>query len=57
MACVTAKPKPEFLPVYVVWTWEIGDEIMVLLAGGDKSTQDRDIKQAIDLANTLRGTA
>jgi putative addiction module killer protein len=30
-----------------------GQEIVVLLAGGDKRTQDRDIKKAIQLADDL----
>ena len=30
-----------------------GRELVILLAGGDKRTQDRDIKAAIELARTL----
>ena len=40
-------------PGYRVYYTESGDELIVLLAGGDKSTQQRDIKAAIALAKNL----
>ena len=40
-------------PGYRVYYTERGSELIVLLAGGDKSTQQRDIKAAIALARNL----
>lgn len=40
-------------PGYRVYYTERGGEIIVLLAGGDKSTQQQDIKAAIALAKNL----
>lgn len=40
-------------PGYRVYYTERGDELIVLLAGGDKSTQRQDIKTAIALARNL----
>lgn len=40
-------------PGYRVYYTERGDELIILLAGGDKSTQRQDIKMAIDLAKAL----
>ncbi|MEB3165914.1 MAG: type II toxin-antitoxin system RelE/ParE family toxin [Cyanobacteriota bacterium] len=44
-------------PGYRVYFTMQGDRIVVLLAGGDKSTQDRDIKQAKALARNLSLTS
>ena len=40
-------------PGYRVYYTERGGELIVLLAGGDKSTQQQDIKVAIALAKNL----
>ena len=45
--------KIDFGPGYRVYYAERGGELIVLLAGGDKSTQQRDIKAAIALARNL----
>lgn len=41
-------------PGYRVYFVQRGDVLIVLLAGGDKSTQDKDIKQAKTLARDLK---
>jgi putative addiction module killer protein len=38
---------------YRVYFNQRGDTLIVLLAGGDKRTQDRDIKTALDLSQNL----
>ena len=43
----------EYGPGYRVYFVRHGHAIEVLLAGGDKSTQDKDIKKALDLAREL----
>ena len=40
-------------PGYRVYYTERGGELVVLLAGGDKSSQQRDIATAIELAENL----
>lgn len=40
-------------PGYRVYYTERGRELIVLLAGGDKSTQAQDIQTALDLVKTL----
>lgn len=42
--------KIDFGPGYRVYITERGQSLVVLLAGGDKSTQQADIKQALILA-------
>ena len=43
-----------FGPGYRVYITQIGLEVVVLLAGGDKSTQAKDIKKALKLARELK---
>jgi len=38
---------------YRVYFVPRGDEVVILLAGGEKSTQDKDIKRALKLARKL----
>ncbi len=45
--------KLDYGPGYRVYYTQRGGEITVLLAGGDKSSQDRDIEVAIALAKNL----
>jgi putative addiction module killer protein len=40
-------------PGYRVYYTQQGKGLIVLLAGGDKSTQQRDIRRALDLAQRL----
>ena len=40
-------------PGYRVYSTQRGKALIVLLAGGDKSTQQRDIRRALDLAQRL----
>ncbi|MDQ2990636.1 MAG: type II toxin-antitoxin system RelE/ParE family toxin [Pseudomonadota bacterium] len=42
-----------FGPGYRVYFVQRGQEVVILLAGGDKSTQSKDIKSAIELARKL----
>jgi putative addiction module killer protein len=42
--------KIEFGPGYRVYCTQRGDRVVLLLVGGDKSTQQRDIELAIELA-------
>ncbi len=45
--------KIDFGPGYRVYYTERGGELIVLLAGGDKSSQQQDIRVAISLAKNL----
>jgi len=45
--------KIDFGPGYRVYYLERGDELIILLAGGDKSSQQQDIGTAIALAKNL----
>jgi putative addiction module killer protein len=40
-------------PGYRVYCKQRGTELVILLAGGDKRTQSRDIKTALELAQDL----
>jgi putative addiction module killer protein len=42
-----------FGPGYRVYFVQRGLEVVILLAGGDKSTQSKDIKNALELAREL----
>jgi putative addiction module killer protein len=46
--------KIDFGPGDRVYYTERGGELIVLLAGGDKSTQQQDIKAALALAKNLK---
>ncbi len=48
-----AELKIDFGPGYRIYYTERGGELIILLAGGDKSTQQQDIKTAITLARNL----
>jgi putative addiction module killer protein len=43
----------DYGPGYRVYFTQRGRELVILLAGGDKSTQRRDIRAALKLAGTL----
>jgi putative addiction module killer protein len=43
----------DYGPGYRVYFIQQGETLIILLAGGDKRTQDRDIKTALDLAENL----
>ncbi|MBM4288381.1 MAG: type II toxin-antitoxin system RelE/ParE family toxin [Deltaproteobacteria bacterium] len=43
----------DYGPGYRVYFVQHGQTVVILLAGGDKSTQDKDIKTARELARTL----
>jgi putative addiction module killer protein len=45
--------KIDFGPGYRVYYTERGGALIVLLTGGDKSSQQKDIKMAIELAKNL----
>ena len=46
----------DYGPGYRVYFMRLGDVVVVLLAGGDKSTQQADIEAAKRLAREVRGT-
>ncbi|HEX9325533.1 MAG TPA: type II toxin-antitoxin system RelE/ParE family toxin [Reyranella sp.] len=43
----------DYGPGYRVYFKRKGDDVVILLAGGDKRTQDRDIQRALALARDL----
>lgn len=46
--------KIDFGPGYRVYYMQRGTRLILLLAGGDKTTQERDIKRAIELARDFQ---
>jgi putative addiction module killer protein len=47
--------KIDFGPGYRVYYTKRGNRLLILLAGGDKSTQQKDIQAAISLAKNYQG--
>ena len=45
--------KIDYGPGYRVYFTKLGQELIILLAGGDKSTQSKDIKTALRLGRDL----
>jgi putative addiction module killer protein len=43
----------DYGPEYRVYFTKHGDTVVILLAGGDKRTQDHDIQKALELAQNL----
>jgi putative addiction module killer protein len=43
----------DYGPGYRIYFLQLGQELVILLAGGDKSTQRQDIANAIELARML----
>jgi putative addiction module killer protein len=43
----------DYGPGYRVYLKKIGQEVVILLAGGDKNTQSKDIKTALRLSHNL----
>lgn len=46
--------KIDFGPGYRVYYTQRGNRLLLLLAGGDKSTQQSDIKRALELAHNFQ---
>lgn len=46
--------KIDYGPGYRVYYLNRGDELVILLGGGDKQSQRRDIKNALELARDIR---
>lgn len=45
----------DYGPGYRIYFRKIGQRVIILLAGGDKSTQSKDIKTALRLSRNLEG--
>jgi len=48
-----SEPRIHYGPGYRIYLTMQGDAVVILLAGGDKSSQDKDIRLAKDLARNL----
>ena len=48
-----SEPRIDYGPGYRIYFVQRGQKLVILLAGGDKHTQDRDIKMALELAREL----
>ena len=48
-----AEPRIDVGPGYRVYYTQRGEELIVLLAGGDKASQQQEIQRAIELAMNL----
>ena len=48
-----SKLRIHYGPRYRIYLTKQGDAVVILLAGGDKSSQDKDIRLAKDLARNL----
>lgn len=48
-----SEPRVDYGPGYRVYLTRQGDSVVILLAGGTKKSQSRDIKRAISLAQEL----
>lgn len=48
-----AELRIDYGPGYRVYFIRCGSEVIVLLCGGDKSSQDRDIRKALSLAKEV----
>jgi putative addiction module killer protein len=46
--------KIDYGPGYRVYYMQFKDELLILIAGGNKKTQSRDIKSAIQIADELK---